>query len=63
MERAWDQPGRGDSYFLAEGVASFEFGLARMLDGIEVFIEGRDELTYVQATRLRWASDERRTRR
>jgi hypothetical protein len=45
MERAWDQPGRGDSYFLAEGVASFEFGLARVLDGIEVFIEGRDERT------------------
>jgi hypothetical protein len=42
MAHAWDQPdGRG--YFLAEAVASFEFGLARVLDGIESFIAGRGE--------------------
>lgn len=43
MAHAWDQPDGGREYFLAEAVASFEFGLARVLDGIEAFIAGRGE--------------------
>jgi AcrR family transcriptional regulator len=41
MAHAWDQPNTG-GYFLAEAVASFEFGLARVLDGIETFIASND---------------------
>jgi AcrR family transcriptional regulator len=41
MAHAWDQPDTESSYFLAAAVASFEFGLARVLDGIEVFISRR----------------------
>ncbi len=41
MAHAWDQPDVEHDYFLAEAVASFEFGLARVLDGIEAFIERR----------------------
>lgn len=43
MAHAWDQPDAEDGYFLAEAVASFEFGLARVLDGIEAFIAGRKQ--------------------
>lgn len=42
MAHAWDQPDAEGSYFLAEALASFEFGLARVLDGIEAFITGRE---------------------
>lgn len=42
MAHAWDQPSGDSRYFLAEAVASFEFGLARVLDGIEIFIAGKE---------------------
>ena len=42
MAHAWDQPDAETSYFLAGAVASFEFGLARVLDGIEAFIASRE---------------------
>jgi AcrR family transcriptional regulator len=41
MAHAWDQAFEGKDYFLAEALSSFEFGLARVLDGIEAFIERR----------------------
>ena len=41
MAHAWDQPDVEHDYFLAEALASFEFGLARVLDGIEAYIERR----------------------
>jgi AcrR family transcriptional regulator len=41
MAHAWDQPDAERGYFLAEAVASFEFGLARVLDGIEAFVNRR----------------------
>ncbi len=42
MSRAWDQANDERGYFLAEALASFEFGLARVLDGVEAFIERRN---------------------
>jgi len=42
MAHAWDKPDAEGGYFLAEAVASFEFGLSRVLDGVEVFIAGRE---------------------
>ncbi len=41
MAHAWDQPNVEHDYFLAEALASFEFGLARVLDGIEAYVERR----------------------
>jgi AcrR family transcriptional regulator len=41
MSDAWDQTDKDSPYFLAEAVSSFEFGLARVLDGIEVFVDSR----------------------
>lgn len=41
MAQAWEQPNADRGYFLAEVEASFEFGLARVLDGVETFIAGR----------------------
>lgn len=41
MAQAWEQSTEEDGYFVAEAVASFEFGLARVLDGIEALIERR----------------------
>jgi len=38
MQGAWDQPGNDERHFLVEAISSFEFGLARVLDGIEAFI-------------------------
>jgi AcrR family transcriptional regulator len=43
MAGAWDQPDADRGYFLSEVEASFEFGLARVLDGVEAFIARRDE--------------------
>jgi AcrR family transcriptional regulator len=42
MAQAWDQAVEGEDYFLAGIVNSFEFGLARVLDGIEAFIQGKE---------------------
>lgn len=41
MAHAWDQPDVDHDYFLAEALASFEFGLARMLEGIEAFVDSK----------------------
>jgi len=41
MAHAWDQDDDEQGFFMAEAVASFEFGLARVLDGVEAFIEQR----------------------
>ncbi len=41
MAHTWDQPDEEHDYFLAEALASFEFGLARVLDGIEAYLERR----------------------
>ena len=41
MSQAWEQAEDEGGYFLTEALASFEFGLARVLDGVEAFIERR----------------------
>jgi AcrR family transcriptional regulator len=41
MAHAWDQQDDGKGYFLTEALSSFEFGLARVLDGIDAFIASR----------------------
>jgi hypothetical protein len=46
MAHGWDQAFEGKTdYFLAEALSSFELGLARVLDGIEAFIERRSTST------------------
>jgi hypothetical protein len=40
-EGAFEQPAGDASYTVAQAQQSFEFGLARVLDGIEAFINGR----------------------
>jgi AcrR family transcriptional regulator len=41
MANAWERDEGEHGYFMSEALSSFEFGLARVLDGIEVFIERR----------------------
>ena len=41
MAQAWAQPDDERGYFYAEAVTAFEFDLARVLDGIEAFVEQR----------------------
>jgi AcrR family transcriptional regulator len=41
MATAWAQPDDERGFFFAEAVSAFEFGLARVLDGIEAFVERR----------------------
>jgi AcrR family transcriptional regulator len=41
MAHAWDQEDESTSYFMSEAIASFEFGLARVLDGVEVLVDRR----------------------
>ena len=45
MAHAWDQAFERKDDFLAEALSSFEFGLARVLDGIEAFIQSRSTPT------------------
>ena len=42
-EGAFEQPAGDAAYTVAQAQQSFEFGLARVLDGIEAFIKGRSE--------------------
>jgi hypothetical protein len=42
LQGAWDQPEDDDRYFLVEALSSFEFGLSRVLDGIESFLESQN---------------------
>ncbi|MBA3360243.1 MAG: TetR/AcrR family transcriptional regulator [Acidimicrobiia bacterium] len=45
MEGAWDESAEDERYFLAGAISSFEFGLARVLDGIEAFIRRSRDIT------------------
>jgi hypothetical protein len=42
LSSAWVPPDDENPYFLTEALNSFEFGLTRVLDGIEAFIQQRN---------------------